>query len=426
MPVDPAQLKVITMPRTESENQFDQMMAQNQQNLLQARGATSPFRPIDCPDSTYYACLTKVSREIVTEKVYVDGKETGATQKVPRVQFKLIIVADANPQCPPGQKEQYQGVQGYINYNLTPGNQDRWDRLMADLENLGVPTRNFVPTEQHIQNPQVQLTMAQGLEMLNRGVPDPTSPTGYRKLYCTISVATTPKGKFTNYRDVVPKEAIEQWIGHKLDEAAIVMIGEDKQQTPQIPMGQQMNPMNYQQPGAVQSPLTGQQVYPPAVNQPVGAAYAPQQGMPMPQPQMGGMQPPNMPMAPAAAPAAPQPGPPVYPQAGADFAGDQANLVWQPADNLFFDNFSKHYYDQFGKYAPVTPKLPEPPAPPAPPMMPQMPMAQPMGMPQQPPFQPTGMMPQPTPPQMAQMPQLPGMQPGGYMPQPGQYPQVPQ
>lgn len=406
------------MARTESENQFDQMMVANQQNLLQARGATSPFRPIDCPDGTYYACLTKVSREIVSEKVYgPDGKDTGSTQKVPRVQFKLIIVADANPQCPPGQKEQYSGVQGYINYNLTPGNQDRWDRLMADLENLGVPTRNFVPTEQHIQNPQVQLTMAQGLEMLNRGVPDPTSPTGYRKLYCTIAVATTTKGKYTNYRDVVPKEAIEQLLGHKLDEAQIVMIGEDKPQQQMQPQGMPMNPMNYQQPGAVQSPLTGQQIYPPT--QQTGSMPQPQQQIPMPQPMM-----PQQPIA------------PVYPQAGAAFAGDQANLVWQSADNLFFDNYSKHYYDQFGNYAPVTPKLPEPPAPPMNPgIQPGMPSV-PAGYtqmgqaPQQPPFSPTGMMPQPTPPQNAPMPQLPGTMPQmpqqGYMPQPGQYPQVPQ
>lgn len=295
------------MARSESESEFDLFVQQNQQNLMAARGATSPFRPTNLELGEYYAVIDKATRSMMNAKTYTpDGKETGQTHKAGRVQLKLIVICSADPRLPIEHRRQFAGSQEYINHTLDT--QDQWDRCCSDLEAIGVRTTNFVSSESLIQNPQIQLTMAQGLDLITRSKP-----------LCKIAVTESKGNKYVNYRSSVTKEDVERLLGTSLDVNQFLVASQEPV-APSIPSQSYPGAPVYPEPVPVSSPLTGAPIYP----SPVAAV-------------------------------------PVYPAVGAPFAGQSQNLEYQP-DGTWFDKASKHFYDQQGNYVPITPTLPAPPS----------------------------------------------------------------
>lgn len=345
------------MSRSESESEFDRMMLANQQNLLASGGATSPYRPIEAEVGEYYARIVLGQRDVVNAKVKdAQGNDTGKTVRAPRVQLKFVITCSADPKCPPEHREMYSGVQGFFSYTLTPGDQEAWNRLAADLETIGIRTKNIRPSEQYIRVPGVELTMEQALTIITNHKP-----------WCLMAVsAGKTGGKFVNYRDAASQQDVERMMGHAINEAIFVPQPEAAPTylTPEVG---QAPPAIPGQPGGYPGGLPANAG--PAIPVGPGAFVAP--------PVMPTIVPPGMPVPVAVAPPAmpaPVAGPPVYPQAGAKFAGDPANLEWQTHDNLWFDKHSKHYYDREGNYVNPTPALPQPPPAPAVPAASAMPM----------------------------------------------------
>lgn len=353
------------MARSESESEFDRMMVQNQQMLLASGGQTSPYRPISAEVGPYYGRIISGQRDVVNQKVKTPtGEDTGQTQKAQRVQLRFVIVCSSDPKCPPEHREQFSGAGGFFQYTLTPNDQEAWNRLSGDLETIGIRTRNLVPSEQHIRQPGVQLTMEQALQIITNARP-----------FCQLEVTPGKTGgKFTNFRDSASQADVERMMGHAVNEAVFQQAAQpaepqylDPSQVGQPQPGQPMIPQYGTAPGPQMIP--GQPVNSPLTGLPIPGQPMPGQPMGMPMPGQ---------MAPA--PVLPVAGPPVYPAAGAPFAGDQANLEWQAADNMWFDKFSKHYYSREGQYIPVAPQVPQPPVTPMTPAIPVMPM--PTGMPQ--------------------------------------------
>lgn len=358
------------MARSESESEFDRFVQSQAQNAMQARGAVSKFRPVDLPPGTYYGRIMDATRSMTTMKEKnAEGKETGNLIKCGQVDLKVVFICDADAKTPVGQREYCLGQQGFVSYRLVPGNQDSWDRCYADLDTIGVPTRNFVPTPQQVQQ-QGQLTLDMGLEMITRGKP-----------FCKLTIRQSTDGQYKNlnYGDAMRREDIEKYLGHPLDEAAFNVTEAPRQELPMTPQNQQ-----YQvAPGVTMNQGPGGVV-----------SYQPTQ-----QPPFVGGQVVNPPMMPQVTP--------TYPQPGARFAGNQSDLEFQP-DGTWFDKASKNFYSQTGEYVNITPTLPQPPmAPPALPMPPAISQNVPPVMPQMQPQmqQPGGI---PIPPQM----------PSGYPPPP--------
>jgi hypothetical protein len=320
------------MASATSSSDIARFMQANQQTLIQSRGAVNKFRPTEAALGQYYSKIIDGNVEIVDGKIYdSQNKDTGQTQKQCQVQFKIVHICAADVEVPAEHKEVYSGLQAYLTYNLVPGKQESWDRLSADLEVMGVPTRNMVPTPEQVTM-QGQFTLEQAVKAI-----------AAKGSFCLTAVTAgrSAGSKYTNYRDAVRQEDIERWMGHPINPAIFNQVPEPQQQMQmgnQIPQ-QQMGQMPQQQMGMPMAP----QSMPAPMQMPGVNPY--QQQMPQGVPQQ---------MIPQ------QPSEPVYPQSGANFAGNPALLQAQP-DGTYFDPHSKNFYNQYGQFVPVTPPLPLPP-----------------------------------------------------------------
>lgn len=292
------------MARTESESEFDKLVAANETNLMTSRGAASQFRPIEASEGSYHAVIVRMFRTTQDQTIYDDkGKATNQKQKVGLVKALIVIVADAGKNCPREHLEQFAGVQGYLQWRLTPGKQDDWDRLSADLASMGVPTRMMVPSEHHIQQPGQQFTLGQALELINR--PYPKGQFGI-----LVQVSISGNNKYTNYRDVIRREDIEQLIGHQINPAYFNVQAEAEKPVQQMDMS--------------------------------GAG---QYGAGAPQPGMGVV-------APAPISSVVSHGP-VQPHNFAQLGRPNTELVWDAENKLWFHPPTTNFYDQNGNFASV-------------------------------------------------------------------------
>lgn len=425
------------MARNESESEFDRFVAQNAMKLQASRGATSKYRPTELDKGRYYVMLNKAERAAITIKVWQYNEatkkreDTGQTKKGGEVTIQAIVLCALDDKMPIPEREAWAGIQAYIRYTIDPDLQDSWDRLASDLETIGVPTRKFVPDTTQITNPQMQITMAQGLDMITR-----SKPFGIIE----VTPASTGTAKYVNYRDAVSKEDIERYLGHAIDVAQFINAANTVSTQPtQYLDGTAMSPGQQQMPSGVPVPQSGMPAL-PGMGMPSIPSQVPDPNVPPWMVQGTGVIPQNtgmgyigsgpgqMPPIPvhttgqlqaSSAQVAPQQ-PPVYPAIGAPFfpGGNPATLQPQP-DGTFYDTASKNWYTQQGAYVPITPPLPQPP--PVNPGNQSAAYQQPLGT--------AGGMPAVNPQQQAypttpgQYPNFPGSQgglsvPGGGIPQP--------
>lgn len=200
------------MPRSQSEAEFDQLLLQDQQTLMASRGAKSQFAPLEVPDGTYFGQLIGTARSVVSMETKFPeghpeaGKKTGYKEKVKKIEIKCIFLADKNPRCEANELEMWAGQPGSITFLLAQGDKAASDRMCATLGEMGIPTDQFVPTEADIQDPNTQLTLQQGLAMID-----------YEKPYCVLAVSTSGQARYVNFRGKAEKEEIERLVGHPIN-----------------------------------------------------------------------------------------------------------------------------------------------------------------------------------------------------------------
>ena len=202
------------MAKSTSEAEFDKLLVQDQQTFLASRGAKSQFAELDLEPGDYYGQLIGTHRDVFDMEQKIDGKGTGTKVPTKRVQINTLIICSADPRCSPGDLERYAGEKPKITFILPTGDQDASDRMMATLGEIGIPTEQFVPTERDIKDPNTQLTLAQGLQIIDAEQP-----------YCKLAVSVSKGRKFLNFRGMINSEEIEALLGHPIN-SDVVTTGE--------------------------------------------------------------------------------------------------------------------------------------------------------------------------------------------------------
>ena len=195
------------MAKSTSQAEFDQLLAQDPQTFLASRGAKSQFSELELDPGDYFAQLVETDRGVFDmEAKDADGKGTGVKVRTRRVQIKTVIIADANPRCLPGDLERWAGQTPSITFLLPTGDKEASDRMMAVLGQIGIPTEQFVTTERDIKDPNTQLTLAQGLQMIDEEKP-----------FAKLAVSLSKGRKYLNFRSLVKQEEIEALLGHPIE-----------------------------------------------------------------------------------------------------------------------------------------------------------------------------------------------------------------